>query len=177
MNPSDNTTTGFHLFLMPSGELKETLSGVIKTLAERYQGVLFEPHVTLMKIPEGNEEQVISLAQSFAQNSTPITLSLEDMGMEETFFRALYLKVNPNEALEALHARAANVFGLNDAGAFTPHLSLFYGNVPEDLKREMVSSLTLPLPLTFIAESLHVYKTGGTTEQWEQIAEYPFPKS
>jgi 2'-5' RNA ligase len=124
----------------------------------------------LAEIPEDNEEKVISIATTLANQLQSFTIILDAVGMEETFFRALYKAVIPSDELSEAHAKALQAFGMKDAFPYMPHLSLFYGNTSAETKTKMAQSLELPEDLSFVVNKIHVYRTHGSATEWVEVA-------
>ena len=69
-DPRSATTTGFHLFLEPSGALGEGLAAQIRQLAARHDGPVFPPHVTLLGSIEGySEDDVVARTTALARTT------------------------------------------------------------------------------------------------------------
>lgn len=168
----DSETTGYHLFLEPTGALKEKLAGYIHTLAETYGGPVFPPHVTLVgSIPNLEEEEVIAKATALAH--TPLTLTLGDLDGEDAYFRAFYIRIEENEALASYYEQACAMFGV-PLQTYCPHLSLFYGGVSDTARAAMKDSLPYAAGESFVVDSLSVYRGEGGAEEWQKVAEIPF---
>lgn len=66
-DPKDSKTVGYHLFFLPERELFDSLQNAINTLAEKYGGAKFEPHITLLaRIPKADEAELIAKTQQLA---------------------------------------------------------------------------------------------------------------
>ncbi|MDB5245160.1 MAG: cyclic phosphodiesterase-like [Parcubacteria group bacterium] len=181
IDPQSNGTAGFHLFFEPEGDLKKELSEIIKKLAKEYDGPIFTPHVTLLaRIPSESESASVSLetisekAQSLAKSLKPFTLTLGHTGTENAYFKALYLHIQEQTEMRVLHAQALEHFFMDDESPYLPHLSLLYGNYPQEQKQHTIESLALPTEDSFIVKSLYLYKTEGEVHDWELIKEFPF---
>ncbi len=174
-DPQSNETIGYHLFLVPPEPVITELRIIIETLAKKYGGPVFLPHTTLLaRIPRDDESAILEKARLVAKNLTPLTLTLKDFGEEESFFRAFFIKFAPSKELLLAHRQALDVFGIEDANKYLPHLSLLYGDFPLPVKDSIRASVTLPSTHEFKVTSLHVFKTEGITESWEHVAEYAF---
>ena len=49
---------------------------------------------------------------------------------------------------------------MQDANVYIPHLSLFYGNILQSAKDEMIASLSLP-DMKFLVDRVYLYRTEG----------------
>jgi 2'-5' RNA ligase len=183
INPSSEKTSGYHLFLMPGGKVAEELTGVMEILANTFQGDTFAPHVTLLaRIPADSfgglrEEEIREKCAHLASELSPFPIMLAGIGAEKSFFRALYLKVVNPDAVSGVHVSALGLFSMKDAEPYVPHLSLAYGNFPEEVIAEMkecaqtfISSDTI----SFTADRIYLCRTEGAASEWKLIAEFPF---
>ncbi|MDB5265644.1 MAG: cyclic phosphodiesterase-like protein [Parcubacteria group bacterium] len=164
-------TEGYHLFLEPSGATAESLKASIAALAEEFGGPTFPPHVTLLSgIATEEEEVLIEKTEQLAALTVPFSLTLGEAGTEDAYFRALYLKVQESEALVLFHAHASELFSMQDASTFMPHLSLLYGNYPEERKRAALAALLVPEG-SFSIDRISLYRTEGTVADWQKVAD------
>ncbi len=175
MDPTSNKTEGYHLFLEPKGEVRERLGTVIATLAAEYGGPVFVPHVTLLAtIPEASEEELIAKTKELARTLTPFTCTLGGFGAQDSFFRALYMRVSSMTEVSSRHSQASTVFDMQPQDEYLPHLSLLYGNYANDQKLQTIESLQYLNDTSFEVESVQLYSTPGDTSTWKLIGEYPF---
>ncbi|MFZ1987722.1 MAG: 2'-5' RNA ligase family protein [Minisyncoccia bacterium] len=172
---TDGKSTGYHIFLLPAGVVKEKASATIRELSQTYGGEPFDPHVTLLHgISPEDSSLVKGKAHTLARELAPFPLTLGNIGAEDYFFRALYVQVVITDSLRDAHVAAVRVFKLQDQGTYHPHMSLFYGSLPAHTKEEIIPSLDSYAGITFMVDRLHVYQTEGSPKEWKLIAEYPF---
>ena len=184
IDPQSEKTSGYHVFLMPSGKTAEELSEMMQILANTFQGSTFAPHVTLLArisadsagaVKETwNEEEIQSKCAKLASELSPFPMMLGEIGAEKSFFRALYLNVINPDAVSVAHVRSLELFSMKDESPYVPHLSLIYGNFPKDVTTEMIESVPISGTLSFTADCLYLYRTEGTVEEWKLVGEFPF---
>ena len=176
-DPKDSKTVGYHLFVLPEGELFDNLQNTINILAKKYGGARFEPHTTLLaRIPKADEDELIVKTQQLASTMKPFEIEPKKICAENTYFRALYCKAKYSTKMKRYHQKALKMFGVKDVNVYIPHLSLFYGNVPQSIKDEMIASLLLPASMKFLADKAYLYRTEGETQDWVRIGAYPLGK-
>lgn len=176
-NSKDSRTIGYHLFFLPSGELFGNLQKVINELADKYQGVKFEPHLTLLaRIPKTDEAELVAKTKRLAGIMEPFEIELKEVVAQNAYFRALYCKAEPIARIDEYRQKALELFGIQDVNIYIPHLSLYYGNVPQSIKDEMIASLRLPDSMEFLASKVYLYQTEGEAWDWMRIGEYPLGK-
>lgn len=174
-DPVSSRTGGYHLFIEPIGALQERCSHIINALATECGSPAFVPHITLLaRIPATNEETLIARTRTLAAELTPFDLTLGVLGMEDVYFRALYMNVDANLPLRACRERASDLFELPSEAEYRPHLSLLYGNFPNEQKRTLAESLSVPVGSTISVDRVHLYKTEGEAHAWRKVGEYPF---
>ena len=174
-DPKNSKTIGYHLFFLPSGDLFDNLQNNINTLAEKYNGARFEPHATLLaRIPKTDESELIIKTKKLVSIMKPFEIEPKEICTEDTYFRALYCKAEPNSELESYHQKSLEIFGVEDVNTYMPHLSLYYGNISQSIKDEMVSSLSLPISMKFLVDRVYLYRTEGEVKDWVRIGEYIF---
>lgn len=176
-DPHSNSTSGYHLFLEPSGRKREVLQDLIQQLAKKFDGPAFTAHVTLLSgISIENEEELMQKTAQLAADQSSFELSLDGLGMEDRYFRALYLRARENEALTSLHEEATELFSIQNDEPYIPHLSLLYGNYPEAKKLDALDTIYIPEVISFTVDTISLYKTEGKPKDWVKIQEFPLVK-
>lgn len=175
IDPTNNRTEGYHLFLQPTGDIAAELQRIITTLAREYNGPVFVPHITIAaRIPAKiGEEDIRAKTSELARTYSSFAVTLEDVGMENVFFRALYMKVQKTHELETLHIRANKAFSLSDAEAYVPHVSLLYCNFSAE-EKELVPTFALLKGISFLVDRVYLYRTEGEATEWQKVEEFPF---
>jgi len=162
---------GFSLWISPEGEERRRLAALIASLARRFGGPVFDPHVTLLAGVSGPAPEVVARAERVAHARKALPLRLVGPEIGEGYFRCLYLRVEPSPELLALHAAAQAAFGREGEPPFFPHLSLMYGAPPLP---PVVDDVRSRAPNAFEARSLDVYATEGEVERWHRLRALPF---
>lgn len=174
IDPASDKTDGYHLFLEPEGKLREEVTAIIGSLAAQFNGPMFSPHISLLaRIPEEEVVVLIEKTKQLASSLSSFEVALGLVGMEQAYFRALYMHVE-SEEIKNVHQKANELFGMQDEGVYLPHMSLLYGNYSETQKQEVASALEVPSRSSFLVNRLHLYKTDGETSNWVKIAEASF---
>ena len=175
LNPKIDKAAGYHLFFMPSGELADNLQHIINEFSKKYQGPIFKPHITLLGgISGAYEGEVVAKTKQLAGMMKPFEIELGEVGVQDTYFRALYCKAKLSPQIEDCYRKAMEIFGVQDLNAYVPHLSLFYGNNLQSEKDQMIASLKLPPDMKFWVDRVYLYRTEGRAENWVEVGEYAF---
>lgn len=167
---------GYSLWLMPPGEYYKRFADLIKTLAQKYGGPVFQPHITLLgelmaKFPY-SEEESIRLTEELVTGQKPFSIVLKEIDYQDFYFRALFVKVDVTKPLLGLHEKAKETFGIQNIPPFMPHLSLLYGNYPVYLKEKIIKDIGRNQSARFEVKSVHLVK-GGEVEEWQIVKEFP----
>lgn len=138
---------------MPEGRVRQKFTELIKKLAEKYNGPLFPPHVTLnnyfIELPE---KETIIKSKEFAKQISPFKIVLGRVGYTELRHMCLFIRVvNSKEIMNAYYV-FGNTFG--KVLKYTPHLSLFYGTLKNETKETILNNIGRLFSDTFEANSL-----------------------
>lgn len=170
-DPHSDETTGYHVFLMPRGEVAEELQALIRKLSEEYGGPVFFPHVTVLGRILGDDETVLRNANVLAAGMEPFTLTLGELQSKDAYYKALFATIVEQDAMHALHDRAADKFAMDADTSYEAHLSLLYGNYSEERKAKTRAGLIVH-EMSFVAEAIHIYRTPGSIDTWQKIGQF-----
>ena len=165
---------GYSLWLMPTGEVYETFSGLITHLAQAYHGPVFEPHVTLLGGVRQAEDEILRKAEELVSGQPPFSISVRIVDYHDVYFRALFVRAERTDPLQTLYTRAKALFAMPDLPDYLPHLSLLYGNVPPSVKEHIIQAIGRDHTTAFPVRSVHVVNTNGTADTWYRVKELPF---
>ena len=164
---------GVSLWLIPGGEAHDSLAELIRRYSRRFSTPFFEPHLTLVGgIPSSAEERLLRRCADLARDTPAVEIRMSDAGFGESYFRCLYLKVERTPALDQLHERAQALILGREAKPFTPHVSLLYGRLSREQKRDLVDELASLPPASFRAMHLDVLSTEGPATAWRRAARF-----
>ncbi|MFZ3043614.1 MAG: 2'-5' RNA ligase family protein [Minisyncoccia bacterium] len=172
-NPSDKAT-GYSLWLEPSAKnpARQFLDEMVKVFSKEYNTPIFTPHVTLLGGIEGNIEDILAKTASLSARLHPFTVRLGEIISRGQYFQSFIAPVSQGKEIMNAGEQARTLFEI--PREYFPHMSLAYGNFSEDQfmrLKEMAREADIS-GSTFLAESVHVYRTEGTVEEWEHIAEF-----
>jgi 2'-5' RNA ligase len=157
---------------VPEGEERERLAALVRSLARRFGGPVFDPHVTLLAGLPGPAKDVIARAGDVVRSSRAPRVRFAGPEAGGSYFRRLYLRVEPSPELVALHAAAREAFGRKDEPPFVPHLSLLYATPPAPPIAGEVRDESLT---GFEARKVEVYSTEGEVAAWRRVGRLPMP--
>jgi 2'-5' RNA ligase len=165
---------GYSLWLMPTGEVYDKFSGLIRRLAEEYRAPLFAPHITLLGETRQSEEDVLRKAKQLASIQKPFPVTLNTVDYQDFYFRTLFVRADRTNSLQALHDRAKEIFEMQDIPYYMPHLSLLYGNFPKTVKEQIIKSIGRDQATEFTVKGIDVFKTDGEEKTWHRVKQENF---
>jgi len=167
-------TKGYSLWFIPDNEIYDMLSDLISKLSSRLHTPVFEPHLTLIGEVEGEEKGIIQKTEELASAIRPFEITLTRIGYLDHFFRCLFIRAEESGNLLKANEKAKEIFGRMDDPKYMPHLSLVYGNLTEEKKKDVIAETGENFGISFVAGSIHLVKTTGETTDWKKIKEFPF---
>ena len=163
---------GVSLWLEPAEPECTRLQRLIASLAQNYGSPPFAPHVTLVgEFAVDDEALACEMTAQLAASEHPFPLTLTAIEMEDVYWRTFYLSAEHSQRLDGLHARACSGFRVGEK-SYRPHLSLMYTDLDKAARRDIAGRLSLPLPITVVAQRLALWRTTGSVGRWRQIASF-----
>lgn len=162
--------TGYSLWLMPSGNVFDQLSAIIRSLSKAHRTLVFEPHVTLLGGLHEKESGIIARTKKLAEVLQPLTITLNRIEYGAEYFQCLYYRVEKTTQVRNAYARACGIFRISQEH-YVPHLSLMYGDIPHAVK-EKTAAKPRPHANTFTAEYVDLVLTDGTVEDWRKVQRF-----
>ena len=161
---------GISLWLVPEGRDAERLSALIDELAARHGTPRFAPHLTLLPLLGGAEDDVLKRAARLARELPPLEVRLVGPETRDEYFRRLLVRAEATPALREAHARAAARFGREADPTFLPHVSLLYGRLAAEEAERLRAALVSRVEGRFEAAHLHAWLTKGSVSDWRPLA-------
>ncbi len=165
--------TNYSLWLMPTGEVYNKFSDLIRRLAREHNAPIFKPHVTLLGELTQPEKDIISKTRQLAQGKEPFPITLKTIDYQDFYFKALFVKAEETEALLSLNNCAKEVFGMQNT-VYMPHLSLLYGDFPQVTKERIIEEIGINHDTQFTVNNIHLFKTGKQVNTWYEVKNFPF---
>jgi 2'-5' RNA ligase len=159
-------------WLMPADPERELFCDIIRILCKQFDASNFDPHLTVLVTKEDRESPADVLNQIKA---SPIRLSVGGVGFADEFTKTLFVRMEPNKALEELIVDLGRAAKSRTESVDDPHVSLLYKKLPESVKKELASTLKLPFQeVTF--DSIKAVRcdlpvqSSADVEAWEVVA-------
>lgn len=161
------------MWLTPEGGEALPLKRLIADLSRSLHSSLFIPHVTLLGDVSRSEERITYYCRRLAAGMPSFRVRFAGVGWSDSYFRCLYLNVDPSPSLLKARGTAIDKCGVVNDRSFLPHLSLAYGELDEARKRVIAREVVRPYPPGFNATHLDLVRTQGRPEDWRLIERFP----
>lgn len=165
----------YALWIEPPGYLAVRFDALIEALAASHGGPRFRSHITLLGGIEGREPELMRCARSLAARLRPFDLRLDGLGMEDEYFRALYLRAEKAGGLIEARRLAEEEFApyIDDGSrhGYGPHMSLWYGDLEAARKEDIIRGMGGGLGALFRVDGISLYRTGGAPHEWARAGE------
>ena len=167
----------YHLWLKPSGEVRDRLAALIQQLAGQLGTPAFEPHVTLLGSLVGTEPDHLRRADQLARQLRVFKVAPTEPGYLAEHFRCLFMLITQTPAIMGANAVARRIFG-GPPDNYMPHLSLVYGSLPQARKKEIIEVLPNDVRTSFEVRAVRLVKAGSDDPRdWQEIQVFPFSAS
>jgi 2'-5' RNA ligase len=161
------TMKDYSLWIVPDGAFFELWRLVISDLSRRFGTPTFDPHVTLLSGIRASETGAKEKTEALASRLMPYAFEIESIGYEDYYFRSLYWKMRQTEKVMQANRLAQEVFAKNET--YMPHLSMLYGDIPPDTKKEIIEQLPEPSEKSFTAASVSLYEIHPEIKDWRRV--------
>jgi hypothetical protein len=166
MGEGHNEERRISYWLIPAEPHRSHLGKIISDLAQRFDGPVFEPHVTLYsgRAAESDDaEQIVAQAAAFPE----IVLPTAGLGHSGEFTKTLFVRLEMSEPLRQLVSALRSRITLTDAYTLDPHLSLLYAAVDLETRNRLAAEIHVPEAIRF--DALHAMSTGAQTESRSDV--------
>ena len=167
--------TSLAYWLIPAEPMRRFLAATIAELAARFDGPLFEPHVTIYAGKRGNNDPGRTLACAISDGG-PIPLSVRDIQCSDQFVKTVFIQFEPSPQLTKLSYTLQQASALDHKYELNPHLSLIYKAMPPSVRSEVASSITLPFTEVIFDSAKAIsgpaqVQSRADVESWSVVAE------
>ncbi|MEP7071008.1 MAG: hypothetical protein ABI839_01345 [Verrucomicrobiota bacterium] len=166
-------------WLLPAEKNRAFLAWTIEALSLRFGAPVFEPHLTLLVVPENSPDPGEVLTQL-----APVEMSLPILGVGQSkeFTQTLFVRFEPTAALARLVKRLQTLAQVRSGETLQPHLSLLYQTLPEVTRDELTRTVVLPFAEVSFAGVCAVRCPSPTANaahvrSWQIVAEKRATKS
>lgn len=166
--------TKVSFWLIPSKEDKEFFQKIINTLAQKYDAPTFTPHVTIYSGECALDESPAELIEKATQKVQSFSLKVDRLLYTDEFTKTVFVQFHPSPILSKIsetlrcNSKKPSEFALN------PHLSLIYQHIDREIKKDIITSISLQKSEVFFDEVKAVLtpekvQKGEDVEKWTVI--------
>ena len=164
----------YHLWVKPSGAVRDTLVQTIREFAHELGGPVFEPHVTLLEGLLGTEGEHIQRSQIATPQLRPFNITLSQPSYGTQYFQCVFMRAEQTPPLIGANALVKRIFQKPDE-TYMPHLSLVYGLYPESRKRAIIRKLPPDVKTCFEVTAFSLIRADSDDpNEWYEITTCPF---
>jgi 2'-5' RNA ligase len=165
---TDPVGKGYALWLMPDQPMFSHLSREVSRLSRQLSTPPFEPHITLLSWIVQPEGMVLRRSTRLADGLRPFRIELADADHMDEFFRCVFVTVRPGKAILTARLAACRAFD-RQCAPYIPHVSLVYGRLPADRRKEIAGSLRQFPGQVLEVRKMALYRVNGPVRQWKCI--------
>jgi 2'-5' RNA ligase len=166
------TDTSVSIWLVPDGEPALRLHGLIAAGARALGTERFAPHLTLQGGVEGGLPRVLDVLTALAAVTPPLDVTLTAVSHSAERFRAVVLEAEASRPLLVLQQALRAALRPDDARPFRPHVSLVYGELPEEARARFAETVA-EWPRVFRAQAVVGWRTAGPAPGWTPLLQVP----
>ena len=160
------------LWIKPSGEVFQTLSRTIRKLATELNTVVFEPHVTLVANLNGSEQELAERGEELSGQIKPFKIFLTEPAYQDEYFKCVFLRVEKTQSIMNANACAGRIFK-RPQEIYEPHVSLVYGDLPEERKKLIIRDLPENVKTDFEAKTVYLIRADSRhPRDWHELAAF-----
>jgi 2'-5' RNA ligase len=173
MNPGLKKAEIYSLWLMPKGHVADELQTLVADLCRKHMTPSFQPHVTLIGSIDLPRAEAVSKTKTLARAIRPFVVKLNELAYLDEYFRCVFIKAAKTEGLMHAHSTARKMFEQKNEEDYMPHLSLVYGDLNRQTKKNIIRKITNKIEIEFLTEEIHLYYTGGQPQEWHRESIMP----
>ncbi|HEX6706040.1 MAG TPA: hypothetical protein VF169_14865 [Albitalea sp.] len=164
------------IWLLPSAPEEEALAALVASLAPRFCGQAFGPHVTVQGDLARPLEPLLRDTQMLATRSEALQAHVSGLEHSPHFFRCLTLRLDAGAAFDALQVHMAHCNGSREGLSPYAHLSLAYGDAsPQALAGAALAAIEREwVGRRMVLDRLAVVHSSKTVaiDQWRVLATF-----
>jgi len=161
-----NTKLSF--WLIPSQEDLDYFQEIIDTLAQEYDAPTFTPHVTIYSGEYAPDTSLESMVKQATQGIKSFRLSIEQVLYTEEFTKSLFVQFYQSSILSQITETLRSCTKVPSKFTLNPHLSLIYQHLTEDIKKKLITKISLPQSEVLFNE-VRVISTASKVETREDV--------
>lgn len=158
------------VWLLPSTDDALRLTAIIDDLAARHGSPRFEPHLTVLGGLRLDPARTQAVMRRIADRTAPMELAIRGVRHSPVFFESVFLRIEDDRRLQALRGQLCVDLGHRPHRAPAPHVSLVYGELPEDLRRSLRATIDAGRGLLF--DRIALATPGDDALDWLDVSQW-----
>ena len=132
--------TFFSIWAIFEEKIDNELSFIKKKIQSKYKCPDFPPHLTLSCCFDVNYSNLDEYLQRLALKLNTFMVEVSSYDYENKFFQSIFLNVKKNENFIKQKKKIDKIFNIKSKN-YSPHISLFYGNLTKEQKIQTINLL------------------------------------
>jgi 2'-5' RNA ligase len=162
-------------WLVPAEPMRTYFADLIREVACRFDGPVFEPHVTIY-VTRAQGENPETMLQEVLNPRQPYQLAVRGLDYSDKFTKTVFVQFSPDADLARLCEELRRASVSSSDYQLNPHLSLIYKAMDTETKRRLAASITLLFDEVIFDSVKAVIspaevKSRADVEAWRVIAE------
>jgi 2'-5' RNA ligase len=166
-------STRYALWLKPEAAADQQLQAVINQLATEYHAPPFAPHITLLGRLFGDESELAAKTETLAGRLNEFSPRVTGFAGAPYYFRCFFSPVASSPELRHAVDEASSTFGASAGSDFSPHISLLYGQLHRDEKKQIPAKIGDAVPRSLTVDRLQLIRMSLSVPAWEIVTEHP----
>ncbi|HEY9830412.1 MAG TPA: hypothetical protein V6D26_07530 [Stenomitos sp.] len=163
--------TKVSFWLIPSQEDRAFFQGIIDHLAQEYDAPVFMPHVTIYSGEYTPEESPSELLENAIQGIQNFSLRVDQLLYTDQFTKTLFVQFDQNPILTQISKTLHNRSKYPSEYVLNPHMSLIYQYLNEEIKKNLITQLSLPKSEICFNE-VRAISTQNQVKGWEDVVSW-----
>jgi len=162
-------------WLCPAEPACQQFAAIIEDLAARFDGPVFEPHLTIYvaRAERGNPETVL---KKVLPGLRPYRLAVQALDYSDKFTKTLFVQFASDAGLARLSEDFRRASASPSDYQLNPHVSLLYKEMDREMKQQLAASVALPFSEVVFDSAKAVIspaeiKSRTEVEAWRVVAE------
>ncbi|KAL8130422.1 hypothetical protein V2J09_019577 [Rumex salicifolius] len=179
VQPDDQQKSWFAILGLPSDHEMHRIEKLMKGLRKDFGGPEFEPHLTVVGLTVLTQDDAVKRFRSAVDGMKAYPAKVEAVASGTSYYDCVFLQLQPSPEVVEASVHCSAHFGYNSTTPYKPHISLLYGDLSDEQKKDaLVKANKLDECINkweFDITRLVLQKVprldDKTTKSWENIAE------
>lgn len=146
------------------------LKNLQKKLRTDFNGPKFPLHITLSSNFKINNKNIFNKMRLISKESRKFYIETNNFGYKKKFFQSIFVKVRTNNKL-ILQKKIIDKYLNAKKKKYFPHISLYYGNLPEIKKKKIIANLK-KFRVRIKIKEIYLVKNDEKKLRWQIIRKY-----